>query len=362
MLLKSQQSISSALLASLEDPEFCDVRIESSDGGEIKANKAILRIRSEYFNRMFSPSNNFVESSTGLCKLPYPSVLVKRVINCLYSGEMDLDDLALEQLLDLLGLLDLMNLTEEFKQVERYTEANINIPPSINNRFSKSEMLKNLDKCFAMRMENLGETLLTCIGCYIAGFCQLEEVGLLSETMIIRLLQENKESYQRTILRLKTFVTWLSTNSMNEEKKDEVLETFDFDFFTLEQLGSDVRTSGLYSSNKILTRMEKLCEENEKKFKEKSFHSFETKAKLDHKEAEIRNLKDRLRLKDLAIFDLEEDLKEKETILEEKSAEMSVKDEEITKLKESLQKALENKRKMEDSTSEGSEGKIKKLN
>ena len=105
-----------------------------------------------------------------------------------------------------------------------------------------------------------------------------------------------------------------------------------------------------------------MCEENEKKFKEKSFHSYETKAKLEHKEAEISNLKDRLHLKDLAIFGLEEDLKEKETILEEKSAELSVKDQEINKLKESLQKALNNKRKMEDPTSEGSEGKIKKLN
>ena len=92
MLLKNQQSLTRDLLASLEKPEYCDIKIESSDG-EIPANKAILSIRSDYFSRMFSSNNNFVESSSGLCKLPYPTAVVKKVVIYLYSGELDCQEI-----------------------------------------------------------------------------------------------------------------------------------------------------------------------------------------------------------------------------------------------------------------------------
>ena len=324
MLLKNQQSLGRDLLASLENPEVCDIRIESSEGGEIPANKTILGIRSEYFSRMFSPTNNFVERSTGLCKLSYPKAVVMKVVIYLYSGEMDVDDLALGQLLDLLSLLDLMNLTEEFNQIEKYAVDSLVITPfNINNRkFPDLECLTNLEKCFAMRMETIGEALVKRIGNYIGRFCQLEEVGLLSETMIIKLLQVNKESELYTTYRLKTFVTWLSTNSMDDDKKDEVLETFDFVDFTVKELASVVRTSGLYSSDRIIERMGELDEEN-----------WEYIVQMDDKDGEICSL--------------EEKLKETKKKLEEKSAQLSAKDQKINQLKQAndyLLIALKNKR------------------
>ena len=41
------------ILAHLEDPELCDVKIMASDG-EIPVNKSILSMRSDYFRGMFS--------------------------------------------------------------------------------------------------------------------------------------------------------------------------------------------------------------------------------------------------------------------------------------------------------------------
>ena len=90
MLIKKPRSVCSDLLDSLEKPDFCNIKIVSSDG-EIPASKEILSIRSEYFCRMFSKDNNFVESSTGQCKLPYPKAVVKKVVLYLYSGELDVD-------------------------------------------------------------------------------------------------------------------------------------------------------------------------------------------------------------------------------------------------------------------------------
>ena len=367
MLLKNKQGLSSDLLASLEKPEFCDIRLQSSDG-EIPANKAVLSIRSEYFCRMFSPENNFVESSTGLGKLPYPTVIVKKVITYLYSGEMEVGVLALGQLLDLLELLNLMNLNKEFKQVESYAVGKIS-----KWKFPFSECLKNLDKCSKMRMETLGEALMAhLLGKFYGNWCQLKEVGEVSETMMIRLIQENEEYYfsKNTLLRFKTFVTWLRVNAMDSDKKAEVLEMFDFELFTAEELASVVRTSGLYSSDKIIARMGEICRiqedwscELESRLEEKDEgigqlegrledrddDIVQLEIRLEGKDDEIGNLKEELKDKDCEIDNLDEELRREETIFE---FELSVKDQKISQLKKektSLEKVLNNKkRKIED--------------
>ena len=98
---------------------------------------------------------------------------------------MDLDDLTLGESMDLLELLNLMTLTKEFNVVEGYTDGNIRKGPG--SKFPSSDYLKNLEKCFAMRMETLAESLMISIGYHIEMFVQLEEVRLLSATMILRL-------------------------------------------------------------------------------------------------------------------------------------------------------------------------------
>ena len=111
--LNNKERLARDLVAYLQDPEFSDVKIICSDGGEILANKSILGMRSEYFRCMFSANNNFVESQAGTVKLPYSKAVVDKIILYLYSGEMDCEDLALRPMLDLLQLFDLMNLPEE---------------------------------------------------------------------------------------------------------------------------------------------------------------------------------------------------------------------------------------------------------
>ena len=85
----------------------------------------------------------------------------------------------------------------------------------------------------------------------------------MSEAVIIRLIKHKTSSSSLTIFRFKTFLTWLSANSMKAEKKKEVLEMFDFDHFSVGDLASDVKDSSLYPTDKIIQRMEKLFEEKE---------------------------------------------------------------------------------------------------
>ena len=122
MLIRNKSKVNEDLLDSLGKEEYCDIKIEALDG-EIAASKLILSIRSEYFSRMFSPNSNFVENSTGRVKLPYPLVVVERLIAYLYSGEIDgfepMDGKIwnLGKVLDLMELLNMMNLSEEFEEV-----------------------------------------------------------------------------------------------------------------------------------------------------------------------------------------------------------------------------------------------------
>ena len=116
MSLINKESVTKDLVAHLQDPEYCDVKIVATDG-EIAANKTILGMRSPYFRSMFSSNNNFVESQTGTVKLPYAKVVLEKVIIYLYSGELEFHDLDLKPCLDLLELLNLTNLSVESSSV-----------------------------------------------------------------------------------------------------------------------------------------------------------------------------------------------------------------------------------------------------
>ena len=53
---------------------------------------------------------------------------------------------------------------------------------------------------------------------------------------------------------------------MDDEVKEEFLQTLDFDHFTSKELASDVRQSGLYAAGKIIERMENLFENKNREF------------------------------------------------------------------------------------------------
>ena len=281
--LKNTDKLTKTLLNSRNKPEFCDLKIKTNDG-EIAASKFILSLRSEYFRVMFS--SNFVESSSGTIKLPYSKVVVNKVIIYLYTGEMVFKDPKLGDLLDVLDLLRMMNLSEEFKQLERYASDSI-----FNRKFSLSDCLKNLDKSSNMRMEFVGKKMMDHLRCNLDKLSLMKDVvgiGILSEAMIIKLLEdgddgddeysdeEYDEEYQKeieeekkmrerekTLFRFKIFAKWLSTNPMAAEEKAKALEMFDFDNFTIENLASTVRESGLYPSDKIIERMERVLDEKQ---------------------------------------------------------------------------------------------------
>ena len=55
------------------------------------------------------------------------------------------------------------------------------------------------------------------------------------------------------------FVLWLSENDCTEEDKKEITDSFNFDDFNERELVTDVRKSGLYSTEKIDRRILDIC-------------------------------------------------------------------------------------------------------
>ena len=285
MLLNDETEVIKDLLDHLDDPEFNDVKIEATDG-EVAANRTILSLRSQYFRSMFSANNNFKESSTGHGKLPYPKVVIEKIVVYIYSGRMDCDGMELRLLLDLLELLNLMNLPSKFSKVETFTLKNIT-----DGKYPLSDCLKSLDLSSKMGLQSVGETLLTHLGENFIKISEMAEVGELSEVMITRLLEEKKEVENKTILRLKTFVAWLSVNCMEDGRKDEVLQTLDFEHFTQKELTSVVRKSGLYDIEKIMQRVDQLFETEGQKFVDKEWELEKLDGLMKTKEKEVKAYK-----------------------------------------------------------------------
>ena len=51
--------------------------------------------------------------------------------------------------------------------------------------------------------------------------------------------------------RFVAFMVWLSENEVSEKDKNEIVDSLSFDDFTVEELMTAVRNSGLYSGSKI---------------------------------------------------------------------------------------------------------------
>ena len=263
-MLNEESDVMKCFQDSLGNPEFCDVKIVASDG-ELSVSKFVLRLRSVYFRSMFSDNNNFVESQTGRVKMPYGKTALEKLITYLYSGKMDCEDLTLGSLLELMDLLNLTNFPKVYGAVEKFTKSKI-----LKGAFSFPDCLRSLDQSSRLGLETVMESSLTHLGRNFAHFSKDEAVGTLSGYMLARLLEEKRKVKGQTIVRFRTLVTWLSFN-VEADMKENLLELINLDHFTVEELASDVRKSGLYDKDRIIERMEKLyrteMEAREKKHK-----------------------------------------------------------------------------------------------
>ena len=64
-----------------------------------------------------------------------------------------------------------------------------------------------------------------------------------------------KWSSPTAMQRFEAFMVWLAKNEATEEQKNEIVESINFEEFSVEELMTSVRNSGLYSGSKIDKRV-----------------------------------------------------------------------------------------------------------
>ena len=148
--INKPDDVTKCLLDSLQNPEFCDIKIVGSDGGVIAASKLLLRLRSSYFHCMFSQQSNFVESRDATVELPFTKAVLEKLVRYLYSGQLACEDMSLQFLRELMRLFDYVNLCNEFSSVESFTREKVNL-----GKFSLSDCVEAL----ANPQDSITETL-----------------------------------------------------------------------------------------------------------------------------------------------------------------------------------------------------------
>ena len=83
--------------------------------------------------------------------------------------------------------------------------------------------------------------------------------NLIRKVFLFDLTIINPDGLPTTKQRFESFKFWLSENEVTEEQKDEIVESLDFEDFTVEELLTSVKKSGLYTVSKIGQRTGQTC-------------------------------------------------------------------------------------------------------
>ena len=252
-----------------------DVKIILEDG-EIFANKAILIARSDYFATMLSNSNKnqFVEGRTNSVDLSFCSkVVMEKIINYLFSGRMNLHELSVPNMINILNMAKMMLMDSLCERIETIlsefifldTEYPRIIPELINGvvlaeRYNLVNVKNELCKSIALSLKDIINAPEI--------FDESDHFRTLPIHIVKQiLLQEkvnsfydvfNSEDFKSvSMARLQGFMFWLSGNECrdDDEDKKEIVENIDLETFTIEELFSVVRKSGLFSVEMVDQRI-----------------------------------------------------------------------------------------------------------
>ena len=250
------------ILKMLERGSTNDVKIKLSDG-EISANKDILMARSEYFATMLS-NNKFVEGETNSVDMSHCSkVVMEKIIKFLFSGEVTFDQMSLGNLFELTHMADMMLLTKFKVKVEDFVKAKIASNDDEETAELVPELVSGLKLAHQYNLTNSKQIIINEL--YYALMEIPENVKAsdsfkclsfdLIKDIFLFDLELYEYEYPSSSHKLNSFVAWLSANEITEEQKKEIVESFDFEDFTVEELLTSVRDSGFYSVKKIDERL-----------------------------------------------------------------------------------------------------------
>ena len=100
-----------------EGHQHSDVKIILDDG-EVHVNKFLMSVGSEYFSAMFNDKCKF-EESDGTVKIACKKIVMERLVQLVYGGDLEVEDLSLLELVELADMLRMTLMDEAFSFLER---------------------------------------------------------------------------------------------------------------------------------------------------------------------------------------------------------------------------------------------------
>lgn len=265
------------ILKLLERGSSNDVKIKLSDG-EINANKDILMIRCEYFNTMFD-TDKFLEGETNTVDMSHCSkAIMEKIIKFLFTGAVMFDDLSLAQLVELSHISEML-LLKKFQEEVDWNLEHCKIQERGADVKNLPDLILALRDADQYNLEHIKSWLCDELHCELKGILSDVKSSDTFKTLPFKLMREillfvhsscvNIDFLPTTKQKLDSFMIWLSNNKITEKQKGEIVESFKFDDFTVDELMTSIRDSGLYRSNKIDERVRDLFKEQGDRLQEK---------------------------------------------------------------------------------------------
>jgi len=251
------------ILRILEHGSHNDVKIRLCDG-QISANKDILMSRSEYFATMFSNSR-FIEGETSSVDMSHCSkAVMEKIIKFFFSGTVKFYDLSLTQLLELSHMTEMM-LLDKFKEEVDFCFLkridcrgdDVEFLPELIRGLKLADQYNHVDLKDEIMMEIYsGLKVVPKIPEDNSGSFKKLDYKLVKDVFLCGSAPNDRQP--TAIECLNAFMHWLSSWSnwsITAEQKAEIVESFDFEDFSAEELLTTVRDSELFSVKKIDERV-----------------------------------------------------------------------------------------------------------
>ena len=142
-----------------------------------------------------------------------------------------------------------------------------------------------------------------------------------------------KHNLPTTKQRFDAFTIWLSENEATEEQKEEIVKSFNFEDFTVEELLTSVRKSGLYTVKKIDERVLYLFKEQDGLVKHQKDLLKENDKSIIERDNSIKEKDKQIQEKDKSIIEKDKLLKVKDVCIKNKDMIIKERNLEIVRLR-----------------------------
>ena len=272
------------------------------DDGQVEANKDLLSVRSDYFARSFNNPKFLESQSKSITMKGCTEAAMKALVNYIYTGEMDLEELSLPTLLIVMNFSrqiliehDLYNGIETFLKIRLDKDSFGSFCERMHQwiewilKTHFEEFLECPLLVESFRLNNLMEPIMRIVTTisvivhvdawrmqhYVSIFSddqrtaardrltkvmnlfQKLPIKIVREIVSLKYAEELKEllvDYPLTRLRFELFVAWYSANEADycaKMEKKVILASFNYMDFTGEELVTVVGRSGMFSREEV---------------------------------------------------------------------------------------------------------------